>query len=352
MVTFALGGLVSVTPKLLRILNDRITPGVPGESPLSQSSETDFLDAYSEAVAGAAEKVGASVVHIDVRGTGAHGERTSGSGSGFVFTPDGFILTNSHVVDRAQEVSVSLHDGRRVGAQTIGNDPDSDLAVVRIEARELVPVQLGDSRALRVGQIAIAMGSPFGFQHTVTAGVISAVGRSLRSVTGRLIDNVIQTDAALNPGNSGGPLVNSRGRVIGVNTATILPAQGLCFAIAIDSAKFVAARLIRDGKIDRGYIGIAGANAALPRRLARFHRVAIDTCVQVASVEPGSEAEKAGIQRNDLIISCGAAPIRGIDDLQRMLADEAVGASITITILRGVEKLALEVTTAAPPPRK
>ena len=341
-----------MTPKLRRILNDRIPPGGSGDSHRPYTSETELLDAYSEAVAGAAERVGMSVVHIDVRGTSPSNERAGGSGSGFVFTPDGFILTNSHVIDRAQEVSVSLHDGRRVRAQIIGNDPDSDLAVVRIEARELVSVQLGDSRALRVGQIAIAMGSPFGFQHTVTAGVISAVGRSLRSVTGRLIDNVIQTDAALNPGNSGGPLVDSRGRVIGVNTATILPAQGLCFAIAIDSAKFVTARLIRDGKIERGYIGIAGANTLLPRRLARFHRVAIDTCVQVATVEAGSPADKAGIQRNDLIISCGASPIRGIDDLQRMLADEPVGASITITILRGVEKLALEVTTVGPPLRK
>ena len=340
-----------MAPKLHRVLNDRITPGL-GESAPRQSSEAELLDAYSEAVAGAAETVGASVVHIDVRGPGGNGERTGGAGSGFVFTPDGFILTNSHVVDRAHEVSVSLHDGRRVAAQTIGNDPDSDLAVVRIAARELVPVQLGDSRTLRVGQIAIAVGSPFGFQHTVTAGVVSAVGRSLRSVTGRLIDNVIQTDAALNPGNSGGPLVDSRGRVIGVNTATILPAQGLCFAIAIDSAKFVAARLIRDGKIERGYLGIAGANTALPRRLARFHHVVSDSCVQVANVESGSPAEKAGIQRNDLVIACGAVPIRGIDDLQRMLADEPVGASITITVLRGVEKLALEVTTAAPPARK
>ncbi|HTR61202.1 MAG TPA: trypsin-like peptidase domain-containing protein [Candidatus Binataceae bacterium] len=341
-----------MAPKLHRIFNDRVAADISGNSVSQHPTETDLLDAYSEAVAGAAEKVGASVVHIDVRGTGANNERAGGSGSGFVFTPDGFILTNNHVIDRAHEVSVSLHDGRRVGAQIIGTDPDSDLAVVRIEARELIPVQLGDSRALRVGQIAIAMGSPFGFQHTVTAGVISAVGRSLRSVTGRLIDNVIQTDAALNPGNSGGPLVDSRGRVIGVNTATILPAQGLCFAIAIDSAKFVAARLIRDGKIERGYIGIAGANSALPRRLARFHRVASETCVQVVNVEAGSPAEKAGIQRNDLIISCGPSSIRGIDDLQRMLADEAVGATITITILRGVEKLALEMTTAASPPRK
>ena len=338
--------------RIRRILNeDSSRPGREDPKP-NPPSESELLDAYSEAVAGAAEKVGPAVVNIEVRGKRGGSEVASGTGSGFVFTPDGFILTNSHVVNGASEVSVLLHDGRRAAAQIIGNDPDSDLAVVRIEARELTQADLGDSRALRVGQIAIAVGSPFGFQHTVTAGVISAVGRSLRSVTGRLIDNVIQTDAALNPGNSGGPLVDSRGRVIGVNTATILPAQGLCFAIAIDSAKFVAARLMRFGKIERGYIGIAGANTALPRRLARFHRVASDSCVQVVAVEAGSPAEKAGLKRNDLIIACGAMPIRGIDDLQRMLADEPVGASITITALRGVDKLSLEVTTATPPVRK
>ena len=341
-----------MTVRIRRILNDDSgRAGRDGPKP-TPPSEGELLDAYSEAVAGAAEKVGPAVVNIEVRGKRGGSEVASGTGSGFVFTPDGFILTNSHVVNGAAEVSVLLHDGRRAVAQIIGNDPDSDLAVVRIEARELTQADLGESRALRVGQIAIAVGSPYGFQHTVTAGVISAVGRSLRSVTGRLIDNVIQTDAALNPGNSGGPLVDSRGRVIGVNTATILPAQGLCFAIAIDSAKFVAARLMRFGKIERGYIGIAGANTALPRRLARFHRVASDSCVQVAAVESGSPAEKAGLKRNDLIIACGAMLIRGIDDLQRMLADEPVGESITITALRGVEKLMLEVTTAAPPARK
>jgi len=342
-----------VAVRIRRILNEdssRAGHGGPKQNP---PTERELLDAYSEAVAGAAEKVGPAVVNIEVRGKrGGGAQVASGTGSGFVFTPDGFILTNSHVVNGANEVSVLLQDGRRAAAQIIGNDPESDLAVVRIEARELTQADLGESRALRVGQIAIAVGSPFGFQHTVTAGVISAVGRSLRSVTGRLIDNVIQTDAALNPGNSGGPLVDSRGRVIGVNTATILPAQGLCFAIAIDSAKFVAARLMRFGKIERGYIGIAGANTALPRRLARFHRVASDSCVQIAAVEPASTAEKAGLKRSDLIIACGAMPIRGIDDLQRMLADEPVGASITITVLRGVEKLALQVTTAMPPVRK
>ncbi|HKN00384.1 MAG TPA: trypsin-like peptidase domain-containing protein [Candidatus Binataceae bacterium] len=337
--------------RLHRVLYDLENPLGAGDATQDGPREAELLDAYSNAVARAAEKVSPSVVNIEVRGKKNGPEPAGGTGSGFVFTPDGFILTNSHVVNRATEVTVLLFDGRRAAAQIIGNDPDSDLAVVRIDAPDLKPVELGESRALRVGQIAIAVGSPYGFQRTVTAGVVSAVGRSLRSITGRLIDNVIQTDAALNPGNSGGPLVDSRGRVIGVNTATIPPAQGLCFAIAIDTAKFVAARLIRDGKIERGYIGIAGANSPLPRRLARFHRIAMDTCVLVASVEAGSPAEKAGLKTNDMIIAGGTAPIRGIDDLQRMLSDEPAGTSITITVLRGVEKLALEVITATPPRR-
>ena len=277
-----------MSARLLRLLNDSTDTKLDSAEASGPRNEAELLDAYSEAVAGAAEKVGPSVVNIEVRGKRGANDTAQGAGSGFVFTPDGFILTNSHVVHNASEVSVLLHDGRRVAAQITGSDPDGDLAVVRVSAGDLSPAHLGESRSLRVGQIAIAVGSPYGFQRTVTAGVISAVGRSLRSVTGRLIDNVIQTDAALNPGNSGGPLVDSRGRVIGVNTATILPAQGLCFAIAIDTAKFVAARLIRDGKIERGYIGIAGANSPLPRRLARFHHVAGETCVVAMSVEPGS----------------------------------------------------------------
>lgn len=338
--------------RLRSVFDDRYSPSSQDEAPRKTFPDSGLLDAYSEAVADAAEKVGPSVVNIEVRTRRSGTQQGGGTGCGFVFTPDGFILTNSHVVDRASEVWVLLYDGRRLAAQMIGDDPDSDLAVVRIDAHDLTPAHLGESRALRVGQIAIAVGSPYGFQHTVTAGVVSAIGRSLRSVTGRLIDNVIQTDAALNPGNSGGPLVDSRGRVIGVNTATILPAQGLCFAIAIDTAKFVAARLIRDGRIERSYLGIAGANSPLPRRLARYHRVAADSCVVAASVEEGSPADKAGLKRNDLIVAFGATPIRGIDDLQRTLADVPVGASIVLIVLRGADKLDLPVITAAPPRRK
>jgi len=220
----------------------------------------------------------------------------------------------------------------------VGDDPDTDLAVIRINATGLVPAALGDSERIRVGQVAIAIGNPYGFQCSVTAGVVSALGRSLRSNSGRLIDNIIQTDAALNPGNSGGPLVNSLGEVIGINTAVILPAQGICFAIAVNTAKFVAGRLIRDGKIRRSYIGVAGQNVPLHRRVVRFHRLPVEQGVLVVSVEGNSPAEKARLQEGDLIVGYGAQPVSGIDDLHRLLTDERVGVRSQVTILRGTEK--------------
>jgi S1-C subfamily serine protease len=303
------------------------------------ATSTSLLDAYSEAVIAAAERVSPSVVKIEVE----HDGRRGGSGSGFVFTPDGFILTNSHVVHGASAIHAVLLDGERYQADKVGDDPDTDLAVVRITAPSLVPAQLGDSQTIRVGQLVIAIGNPYGFQTTVTSGVVSALGRSLRSQSGRLIDNVIQTDAALNPGNSGGPLVTSQGDVIGVNTAIILPAQGICFATAINTAKFVAGRLIKDGRIRRGYIGVAGQNVPIHRLLARSHQLPVATGLFVVSVEPNSPAQLAGVQDGDLIVAFDGRPVPHIDALHRLLTDHQPGASAALTLLRGTEKLVLYI---------
>ena len=320
---------------------------------LAKDSEEGLLDAYSRAVIEAAEKVSPSVVYIQVTGIPGGRQRrgqgpneVTGTGSGFVFTPDGFILTNSHVVHGASKIDVTLMDGRRFQAQLIGDDPDTDLAVIRITAPNLVPAELGDSQSIRVGQLVIAIGNPFGFQYTVTAGVVSALGRSLRAQSGRLMDGVIQTDAALNPGNSGGPLLNSRGEVIGVNTAMILPAQGICFATSIDTAKFVAGRLIRDGKISRSYMGLAGQNVPIPRRIVRFYQLPVETGVLVVSFETNGEASaarEAGLLAGDLLVEFDGMPIRGIDDLHRLLTDERIGKRVPVTVIRGVQKLSIEL---------
>ena len=303
------------------------------------TTTSSLLDAYSEAVISAAERVSPSVVKIEVQQQGRRG----GAGSGFIFTPDGFILTNSHVVHAASAIEVVLPDGERYQADRVGDDPDTDLAVVRITALNLIPVTLGDSQAIRVGQLVIAIGNPYGFQASVTSGVVSALGRSLRSQTGRLIDNVIQTDAALNPGNSGGPLVTTAGEVIGVNTAIILPAQGICFATAINTAKFVAARLIKDGRIRRGYIGVAGQNAPLHRLLVRGHHLPVGTGIFVISVEQNSPAARAGVQEGDLIVALDGHPVPDIDALHRLLTDYQPGVRASLTILRGAEKLTLYI---------
>jgi S1-C subfamily serine protease len=275
---------------------------------------------------------------------GSAGRERGGNGSGFLIAPDGFILTNSHVVRGGDILEVSLPDGREYRAELVGDDPETDLAVVRINAPQLSHAHLGDSKAIRVGQVAVAIGSPYGFQQTVTAGVVSALGRSMRSQTGRLIDNVIQTDAALNPGNSGGPLVNSRGEVIGVNSAIILPAQGICFAIASSTAEFVAGWLIKEGKIRRSWIGVAGQDVPIHRRVVRFHRLETERGVLVTGVEGGSPASEAGLQEGDLIIGFEGESIGGIDELHRRLAAGVIGVRCGITVLRQTARLELSIT--------
>src|SRR5437016_5971742 len=308
--------------------------------------DTELLDAYSQAVVGAVERVGPAVVHLEVE-LGANSRR--GTGSGFAFTPDGLLLTNSHVVHGARRIKATFADGFSRDADLLGEDPDTDIAVLRIGANALPSVVLGSSRGLRVGQLAIAIGNPYGFQHTVTAGVVSALGRSLRAQSGRLIDDVLQTDASLNPGNSGGPLVDSRGEVIGVNTAMILPAQGICFAIAVDLAKFVATSLIRDGRIVRGWIGVAGQNARLRRHLVRRHDLARESGVLVLSVEKGSPAERTGLKEGDIIASLGGRPVAGVDDLHKFLTGSAVGVRAPISVLRNSELLTFEIEPVTRP---
>jgi len=310
--------------------------------------EDEIFDAYSSAVIRACELVGPAVVKIEVEQKGRRGRRqnspgASGSGSGFLFTPDGFILTNSHVVAGAEKITVLVQDGNKYIADLVGNDPDTDLAVVRINSPGTISTKLGSSSTLKVGQLAIAIGNPLGFQTTVTAGVVSALGRSLRSSSGRLIDDVIQTDASLNPGNSGGPLVNSSGEVIGVNTATILGAQGLCFAIAVDTAKFIAGRLIRDGHIRRSYIGLAGQNIPLRRNIARFYDLPNENGIFVVSTDDDSPARKAGLQEGDIIVTFGGEPVDGIDHLHRLLTEDRVGSVVPITAIRRTEKLDLGI---------
>ncbi len=313
--------------------------------------DDDLMDAYSRAVISAAETISPSVVYIEVEqlikprpGRSPRPARSGrSSGSGFVVTPDGFVLTNSHVVSEAKSIEVTMADAQKYRAELTGDDPDTDLAVIRINAPNLVPAHLGSAENIRVGQLVVAVGNPFGFQYTVTAGVVSALGRSLRAQSGRLMDDVIQTDAALNPGNSGGPLVNSRGEVIGVNTATILPAQGICFATSIDTAKYVAGRLIRDGKVSRSYIGLAGQNVPIPRRIVRFYNLKVESGILVVSFEENSPARNAGVREGDVIIGFDDRPIAGIDNLHKLLTEDRIGHKSPLIVIRNTSQLTIDV---------
>jgi S1-C subfamily serine protease len=305
-------------------------------------NDNQLLDAYSRTVSAAAGSVSPAVVNIHVK-NGAAGRRGEGGGSGFIIAPDGFILTNSHVVHRAKSIDVTLPDAQSFSATPVGEDPETDLAVIRIDSAQLPFLTFADSNQLCVGQIAIAIGSPYGFQQTVTAGVVSALGRSMRAQSGRLMDNIIQTDAALNPGNSGGPLVNSSGAVIGVNTAVILPAQGLCFAIAGNTAQLVAGWLIRDGKIRRSYLGLAGQNITIHPRLVRYHKRPKDQGILVSGTETGGPAQRSGLAEGDIIVAFKDSPVYSIDDLHRALVGTEIGIESTLTVLRGTELVNLRV---------
>jgi S1-C subfamily serine protease len=304
--------------------------------------DRDLFDAYSAAVVAAVERVGPAVVRV---------ERERGGGSGVIFAPDGFVLTNSHVVQGAGHLSVTLPDGHALRGDIVGDDPHTDLAVLRVDGTALPCANLGDSRRLRVGQIAIAIGNPYGFHHSATAGIVSGLGRSLRARSGRLIDDVIQTDAALNPGNSGGALVTSRGDVVGITTAAILPAQGLCFAVASTTARFVATRLMSDGRVRRSFIGVGAQNTPVPREQARANGLAVTSGVLVLSIEEGSPASRAGLAEGDVIVSLGDVPVAGVDDLHRELTEERIGESLVLTLLRRGRRLRCTVVPAESPAR-
>ncbi len=321
------------------VLNEQAPDVVPALTD-TIPDDSELLDSYSRTIASVVRRVASSVVNIRVETANGRG----GSGSGFVIASDGFILTNSHVVHGALRPEVALHDGRIVPAQLIGEDPETDLAVIRIDAGGLQHVRLADSSKIQVGQVAVAIGSPYGFQQTVTAGVISALGRSMRAESGRLMDDILQTDAALNPGNSGGPLVNSAGEVIGVNTAVILPAQGICFAIASNTAQFVAAWLIKEGRIRRSSIGVAGQNVPLHPRVVRFHKLPVESGVLVAEVGSSSPAASAGLREGDIVVGFKGYPIKSIDDLHKRLVASEIGITSPMMVLRGTEKLHFLVT--------
>ncbi len=318
-----------------------------GQAGPQGASDLELLDAYSRAIVKVVEEVGPAVVGVTV---GVQSPRQAveqaGAGSGVIIAPDGYILTNDHVVAQAKLLQATLEDGRTLAAEVIGTDPATDLAVIRVNASGLPFANLGDSAALRVGQLVIAIGNPFGFQSTVSTGVVSALGRALRSQSGRLIENIIQHSAPLNPGNSGGPLVDSRGRVVGVNTAIIMMAQGIGFAIPANTAKWVVSQLLTQGRVRRGYLGLVAGQRPLERRLVRYHRLSAEYAVQAISVDPRGPAAQAGIQEGDLIVAINDQPLTSVDDLHRFLADWPIGEPVALTIIRGLERLDLRVRPA------
>jgi S1-C subfamily serine protease len=316
------------------VRDENVEDPVPSVGALAVPPDDEaLLDAYSQAIIDVVDGVGPAVVKIDVWHAGKPSR--AGSGSGVIVAPDGLVLTNSHVVGGASRVELMTTEGRSLTARVVGDDPDTDLALVRADAPATLPAaRLGDSKRLRRGQLVVAIGNPLGFESTVTVGVVSALGRSLRARSGRLIDDVIQTDAALNPGNSGGPLVSSRGEVIGVNTAIIQGAQGICFAVASNTAQFVLGELVRHGRVRRAYIGISAQQTTIPRRLQLATGLAQSTAATITSSEPGSPANRAGLLTGDMIVTLDGQPVTGADDLIRLLTGERIGRTIEIGVLR------------------
>ncbi len=329
---------VNTQAELKFIEGQETSDGLKANGPSAVLEQPDFLDAYSEAVANVVERVSPAVVHIavkkEVQDRRGRKHDLGGSGSGAVITPDGYIVTNNHVVEGAEEIETILSDGTRCRARVVGQDAATDIALLSVGQSGLSAVTFGDSNRLRVGQVAIAIGSPLGFQSTVTTGVISALGRSMRSLSGRLIDDVIQTDAALNPGNSGGPLVDSRSRMIGINTAIIQMAQGICFAIPVNTVRWVVSQLFREGKVTRGFLGISGQRIPLPTRVVRFYNLTNDGAVQIISVVPGSPADTIGLRDGDVMVSLGGDAISSIDDVHHVLGKDSIGRPLSIIFLR------------------
>jgi S1-C subfamily serine protease len=322
--------MLDMSPRL--VLDDGQVQPTAAPADSGSDHDSDLLDAYSRAVADIAEMVGPAVLRVDTR---PRSSRAGGTGSGFVISPDGLIVTNAHVVGGSHDIRLADAEGRTTDAQLIGTDPDTDVALIRANAaRDLATARLGDSKRLRRGQLVVAIGNPLGFESTVTAGVISALGRSIRATTGRMIEDVIQTDAALNPGNSGGPLVSSRGEVIGVNTAIIPHAQGICFAVASNTASFVVSELIRHGRVRRAFIGVSAETAPIPRRHALAAGLAQKTGAMLGSVAPDGPASAGGLLRQDLIVALDGRPVTGIDDLIRLLDAERIGRAVSIDVLR------------------